>query len=88
MTSSGDSLLPDSASRQTTLQITGMTCPACVRRVDKALRAVPGVREVAVDLATGRATIDHAAEADELAAAATRAGYAATVTETATGGAE
>ena len=39
-----------------------MTCAACVRRVEMALAEVPGVRSVAVNLATARATVDHGAE--------------------------
>ena len=36
----------------TTLRIEGMTCAACVARVEKALKAVPGVTEASVNLAT------------------------------------
>lgn len=36
-----------------------MSCAACVRRVENALREIPGVTEVAVNLATARATISH-----------------------------
>jgi len=36
-----------------------MTCAACVRRVEQAIREIPGVMDVAVNLATARATIDH-----------------------------
>lgn len=36
-----------------------MTCAACVRRVENALKSVAGVREVSVNLATSRATIIH-----------------------------
>lgn len=36
-----------------------MTCAACVRRVENALREVPGVTEVSVNLATARATVSH-----------------------------
>jgi Cu+-exporting ATPase len=36
-----------------------MTCAACVRRVETALREIPGVTEAAVNLATARATMDH-----------------------------
>jgi Cu+-exporting ATPase len=36
-----------------------MSCAACVRRVENSLREVPGVTEVAVNLATGRATVSH-----------------------------
>lgn len=39
--------------------IGGMTCAACVRRVEKALQELPGVTEVAVNLTTARATITH-----------------------------
>ena len=39
-----------------------MTCAACVRRVETALAEVPGVRAVAVNLATARATVDHDAQ--------------------------
>ncbi len=37
--------------------VLGMTCAACTRRVEKALGKVPGVAEVAVNLATNRATV-------------------------------
>ncbi len=37
--------------------VRGMTCASCVRRVEKALAAVPGVAEVRVDLAGERATV-------------------------------
>ncbi|HJV90230.1 MAG TPA: cation-translocating P-type ATPase [Holophagaceae bacterium] len=37
--------------------VRGMTCASCVRRVEKALAAVPGVEAVKVDLAAERATV-------------------------------
>ena len=43
-----------------TLSIEGMTCASCVARVEKALKAVPGVASAEVNLATERATV-HAA---------------------------
>jgi copper chaperone CopZ len=43
----------------TQLQISGMSCDACVSHVTNALRAVPGVREVQVQLSPGSATINH-----------------------------
>ncbi|CAN5298377.1 heavy metal translocating P-type ATPase [soil metagenome] len=66
-----------------TLQVTGMTCAACVRRVERALAAVPGVGEVSVNLATERATVESAAataqpDVDSLLATVARAGYGAT----------
>ncbi|MFQ6161273.1 heavy metal translocating P-type ATPase [Sinorhizobium meliloti] len=39
------------------LQIEGMTCASCVSRVEKALKAVPGVADAAVNLATQKATV-------------------------------
>jgi Cu+-exporting ATPase len=44
---------------KTTVSIGGMTCAACVRRVEMALAEIPGVSSVAVNLATARATVDH-----------------------------
>ncbi|XHB99512.1 heavy metal translocating P-type ATPase [Nitratireductor sp. ac15] len=38
--------------------IEGMTCASCVRRVEQAIAAVPGVSKVAVNLATESASID------------------------------
>ena len=37
--------------------IGGMTCASCVRRVERALSAVPGVLQASVNLATEKATI-------------------------------
>jgi Cu+-exporting ATPase len=42
-----------------TVAVGGMTCAACVRRVENAIREVSGVVEANVNLATGRATIIH-----------------------------
>jgi Cu+-exporting ATPase len=39
------------------LEISGMHCAACVARVERALREVPGVSAAAVNLATGRAFV-------------------------------
>ena len=47
------------ASDQVTLNIRGMTCAACVRRVESALKSVGGVVDAAVNLSTGRATVTH-----------------------------
>lgn len=58
-----------------TYRVTGMTCGGCVRHVDKALRSVPGVTEVAVDLAGGTATVTGTATFESLAAQVAEAGY-------------
>ncbi|WP_136646079.1 heavy metal translocating P-type ATPase [Tabrizicola sp. YIM 78059] len=40
-----------------TLHVEGMTCASCVGRVEKVLKAVPGVSEASVNLATERAEV-------------------------------
>jgi Cu+-exporting ATPase len=58
-------------------RIGGMTCATCVARVEKALRAVPGVVDASVNLATETAAV-HAApgtDLDSLATAVNKAGY-------------
>jgi copper ion binding protein len=62
-----------------TLTVEGMTCIKCVGRVERALRAVPGVESVAVSLETGVAAVRGAAPADALTAALAAAGYPAAV---------
>ncbi len=64
-----------------TLSVSGMTCGGCAARVDKALRAVPGVTEVSVNLADDTAMVTHekgALQIEALAKASTDAGYPAT----------
>jgi Cu+-exporting ATPase len=39
------------------VDVTGLTCASCVRRLEAALRARPGVAEASVNLAIGRATV-------------------------------
>ena len=58
------------------LKVSGMTCASCVRRVERALSAVPGVLGVEVNLATETARVRQAgADPDALTAALRRAGY-------------
>ncbi|MBL0385564.1 copper-translocating P-type ATPase [Tumebacillus sp. ITR2] len=45
--------------KQTSLQITGMTCAACANRVEKGLRKVEGVQEANVNFALERATVTY-----------------------------
>jgi len=62
----------------TTLDINGMTCNGCVKHVDQALRAVPGVSAVEVSLAEHRAKVVHDPERSPvlgLVAAVEGAGY-------------
>src|SRR5690348_12294024 len=69
------------ATSQATLAIAGMTCASCARRVEKGLAKLPGVAEVAVNLATERATIEYdpaRASVDDLVAKVAATGYGAT----------
>jgi P-type Cu+ transporter len=52
----------DSAQDKITVSVGGMTCAACVRRVENALKDINGVLEANVNLATGRATVIHEAK--------------------------
>ncbi|MDH1269984.1 heavy metal translocating P-type ATPase [Rhizobium pusense] len=65
--------------------IEGMTCASCVGRVEKALKAVPGVSNAVVNLATEKATIQGPADAAAVIAAIENAGYDAKVIAAATG---
>lgn len=60
------------------LPVEGMTCASCVGRVERALKAVPGVQTATVNLATERADITFGDRADPQAAvgAIESAGYA------------
>ena len=61
------------------LPVEGMTCASCVRRVEKAAAAVPGVAESAVNFATETLSVTPAAgfSASALLAAIDKAGYEA-----------
>ncbi|HVK66690.1 MAG TPA: heavy metal translocating P-type ATPase [Polyangium sp.] len=79
-TASAPALLPEqaAAARRIDLPIEGMTCAACVRRIERALLATEGVREAKVNLVTRAATIPYdpaASGTDALVAAIERAGY-------------
>ena len=61
-----------------TLPIGGMTCASCVARVERAVRKVPGVVEVSVNLATEQAKVDYVpgvAGRESIVAAVRGAGY-------------
>ncbi|MFF6999566.1 heavy metal translocating P-type ATPase [Streptomyces sp. NPDC008313] len=62
----------------TDLAVGGMTCAACVNRVEKKLGKLEGVT-ASVNLATGRARVEHPPDvgAEELIAAVVKAGYTA-----------
>ena len=58
-------------------RVEGMTCASCAGRVEKALKAVPGVESASVNLATEKATVraNPALPVDALSAAVGKAGY-------------
>jgi copper chaperone len=56
----------------TELKVDGMTCGSCVASVAKALKRVPGVQDVEVDLRGGRARV-HAEHASQQVPAPTAA---------------
>ena len=45
--------------KQATIPVAGMTCAACVRKVEKALQGVPGVQDATVNLAAGKAGVTY-----------------------------
>jgi Cu+-exporting ATPase len=57
------------------LLLTGLTCASCVARVERALRAVPGVTDARVNLASETAQVDGESTPASLTAAVERAGY-------------
>ncbi|GAB1362917.1 hypothetical protein MASR1M32_21530 [Rhodobacter sp.] len=69
-----------------TLSVEGMTCAACTGRVERVLKAQPGVASAVANLATRRAqvTVWDRTDPAALAAAVSRAGYAAVPLEAAT----
>ena len=57
--------------------ITGMSCAACVARVEKAVNAVDGVTECAVNLLTNSMIVSGTASTEKIIKAVTDAGYGA-----------
>ena len=58
-----------------TYAVTGMTCASCVRHVEKALAATPGVSSATVNLATAQVIVNGTASFNDLAARVEEAGY-------------
>ncbi|WEX89753.1 heavy metal translocating P-type ATPase [Sinorhizobium garamanticum] len=67
------------AGRTASIAVEGMTCASCVARVEKAIRAVPGVMSASVNLATERADIrfDAAVSPADIVKAIENTGYGA-----------
>jgi copper chaperone CopZ len=63
------------------LSVTGMTCGNCVKHVDHAIRAITGVEDVQIDLASGNVSVrgEFAQGLEPIIAALAEEGYPATV---------
>lgn len=59
--------------------VTGMSCAACVARVEKAVNGVEGVESCAVNLLTNSMNVEGGASADEIIKAVEAAGYGASL---------
>lgn len=57
--------------------VTGMSCAACVARVEKAVNKVPGVKSCSVSLLTNSMGVEGSAKTEDIIKAVTNAGYGA-----------
>jgi copper chaperone CopZ len=63
---------------KTILRSQELTCPSCIAKIEKALKAVPGVQEAQVHFNTGRIEVIYdpkTANGDQLVKAVRNAGY-------------
>jgi len=65
------------STKQTILEVDGMSCSSCVRHVESALRALEGIRGITVDLPKGKVVVEHddASPLDAMLGALGDAGY-------------
>ncbi|MDR4499037.1 MAG: cation transporter [Candidatus Scalindua sp.] len=61
--------------RKLTIEITGMTCNACAKRIEKTLGSLKGVREQMVNFATKKATVTSSLPAEVIYKAIESSGY-------------
>jgi len=67
---------------KTVLRSTELSCPSCVAKIEKGLRALDGVRQAKVHFTTGRIEVEHDADRtspEVLVKAIRDAGYNATI---------
>lgn len=57
------------------LKVAGMSCGHCAQRVTQALKALPSVDQVTVDLGAGEVTVEGEPETRSVQEAVTEAGY-------------
>lgn len=68
--------MPEAAREQYELIVSGMSCDACLVKVEDALQQVQGVRGSRVDLESGQAIVEGGAvDSNQLVEAVIRAGY-------------
>jgi Cu+-exporting ATPase len=70
------------------LSVSGMTCASCVAHVSKSARSLPGVSDITVNLARGRATVEFDPDKttlEKITGQITSAGYPTKVESAATG---
>lgn len=60
---------------ETVIKVEGMMCNHCMMHVEKACKAVPGVRDAVVDLEAKNVTVTGDASVEALKKAITNAGY-------------
>jgi copper chaperone len=68
--------------KETLLDVTGMTCPSCIRHINAALADIEGVAKVEVRLRDGKVLVQHdpaVADVNALLEALREAGYESTV---------
>ena len=51
--------MPENANLRTVLRSDELSCPSCVPKIEKALRALPGVEKADVRFNTGRIEVEH-----------------------------
>ena len=65
--------------------VTGMSCAACQSRVEKAVKAVPGVTSCAVNLLTNSMGVEGTASSNDIIKAVKKAGYGASLKQSKSG---
>ena len=62
---------------KTKIKVTGMSCEHCVKRVTKAIESIAGIKDVQVDLKSGKATFDkpETVSMEEIVKAIKKTGY-------------
>ena len=67
---------PASTGSSVTVEVEGLTCDNCVRKLERALRDTEGVTSATVTLEPGQATVEGEARSSDIEAAVRSAGYA------------